>query len=109
MFTKNLTIERRLEAELAAMLRHSGDLDRESEVRIEEFGDSGAYRSRCVRALLFPAVTKFDEPSLRRVLSRVGRHERAGERWGGGMQDKDRAAVLTPTACLHIEKTAALV
>jgi hypothetical protein len=34
MFTKNLTIERRLEAELAAMLRHSVDLDRESEVRI---------------------------------------------------------------------------
>jgi hypothetical protein len=34
MLTKNFTIERRLEAELAAMLRHSGDLDRESEVRI---------------------------------------------------------------------------
>ena len=29
------------------------------------------------------------------------------EGWGGGMQDKDRAAVWTPTACLHIEKTAA--
>lgn len=34
MFTQNFTIQRRLEAELAAILRHAGDLDRESEARI---------------------------------------------------------------------------
>ena len=73
----------------------------------EEISDSGACCSRCIRSLLFPGVKKFDEPSLRRGLGRVLRQERAVEGWGGGMQDKDRAAVWTPTACLHIEKTAA--
>ena len=73
----------------------------------EEISDSGACCSRCIRSLLFPGVKKFDEPSLRRGLGRVVRQERAVEGWGGGMQDKDRAAVWTPTACLQIEKTAA--
>jgi hypothetical protein len=34
MFTQNFTIQRRLDAELAAMLRHAGYLDREREARI---------------------------------------------------------------------------